>query len=82
MRRHAPWGASAVARPRRARSPNRRGHYMMVCRMARWNYYFAACHAITTKGKTVELPGGHGMVTLDAVTRRDAAAMTEEEAPE
>lgn len=43
---------------------------MMVSRMARWNYYFASCHAITSKGKTVELPGGHGMVTLDA----DAAA--------
>lgn len=43
---------------------------MMCVRMARWNYYFAACHAITSKGKTVELPGGHGMVTLEV----DAAA--------
>ncbi len=52
------------------RSSNGAEGYMMLGRMARWNYYFASCHAITSKGKTVELPAGHGMVTLDA----DAAA--------
>lgn len=32
--------------------------------MARWNYYFGACHAVSVAGPTVALPEGHGVVTL------------------
>ncbi len=40
--------------------------------MERWNYFFNACHAISTSGPTVALPHGHGMVTLaeDALCER------------
>ncbi len=30
-----------------------------------WNYYFERCHATSNTGATVELPEGHGIVTLD-----------------
>ncbi len=32
--------------------------------MERWNYYFSDCHAVTLAGQTVNLPTGHGMVTM------------------
>lgn len=34
--------------------------------MKRWNFYFSpTCHAVSKTGATVELPVGHGMVTLE-----------------
>ena len=30
-----------------------------------WNYYFESCRAACNSGATVELPEGHGIVTLD-----------------
>ena len=30
-----------------------------------WNYYFERCRAACNTGATVELPEGHGIVTLD-----------------
>ena len=30
-----------------------------------WNYYFESCRAACNTGATVELPEGHGIVTLD-----------------
>jgi hypothetical protein len=32
--------------------------------MERWNYYFKSSQAISVTGRTVDLPTGHGMVTL------------------
>ncbi len=32
--------------------------------MERWNYYFKSCQAICVTGRTVDVPTGHGMVTL------------------
>ena len=34
--------------------------------MERWNFYFKpTCQAVTMTGATVQLPTGHGMVTVD-----------------
>jgi hypothetical protein len=33
--------------------------------MNRWNYYFKACQAICVTGRTIEVPAGHGIVTLN-----------------
>jgi hypothetical protein len=30
-----------------------------------WNYYFESCRAACNTGATVDLPEGHGIVTLD-----------------
>ncbi|MCE2483661.1 MAG: hypothetical protein J4F33_12480 [Alphaproteobacteria bacterium] len=30
-----------------------------------WNYYFERCRAASNSGATVELPEGHGIVTID-----------------
>lgn len=33
--------------------------------MERWNYFFQSCRVICVTGQMVELPTGHGMVTLN-----------------
>ena len=30
-----------------------------------WNYYFESCRAASNTGAAVEMPEGHGIVTLD-----------------
>ena len=32
--------------------------------MTRWNFFFRSCEAISSNGRTVKVPTGHGMVTL------------------
>ena len=32
--------------------------------MERWNYYFQRCQAVSVAGAAVDLPEGHGMVTI------------------
>ncbi len=31
----------------------------------RWNFYFEPCTAVTLTGAAVDLPEGHGIVTID-----------------
>jgi hypothetical protein len=30
----------------------------------RWNYYFKPCEAVSARGPTVKLPGGHAIVSV------------------
>jgi hypothetical protein len=34
----------------------------------RWNYFFKACEAVSVKGPTVKLPGGHAIVSVVEAT--------------
>jgi hypothetical protein len=34
----------------------------------RWNYYFTACEAVSARGPTVKLPGGHAIVSVVEAT--------------
>jgi hypothetical protein len=34
----------------------------------RWNYYFKPCEAVSARGPTVKLPGGHAIVSVVEAT--------------
>ncbi len=34
----------------------------------RWNYYFKPCEAVSARGPTVKLPGGHAIVSIIEAT--------------
>jgi len=38
----------------------------------RWNFYFEPCTAVTPTGASVDLPAGHGIVTIEEDAASDS----------
>jgi hypothetical protein len=46
----------------------------------RWNYYFQPCEAVSARGPTVKLPGGHAIVSVLEATAVERVHFTAEQA--
>jgi hypothetical protein len=46
----------------------------------RWNYFFKPCEAVSVKGPTVKLPGGHAIVSVVEATAVERVHFTGKQA--